>query len=248
MLPPFQAVTAVEPLPSIVALKPRLYLLSAGYAILLLLCFYAGSENLLNYAFVFSAAFLMASRPNQCMGRCIVPFFMLAFMSLVFDLITVVSLLSREYPRAGYIFSTTCPTNITAVLRKNTTIHLRNARVPGDAAYVVPARTQVSLPEDVCDTAWVVSNVAILLGAFMDLGATVLGSKMVSGMSDGQFGMMQPQNDARGFVGQGIRDTGGLIGTGLLGTGGQLVSGLGQGLQQGPTFQPWQGRGQRLGD
>eukprot|EP00930_Biecheleria_cincta_P077357 TRINITY_DN6463_c0_g2_i1.p1 TRINITY_DN6463_c0_g2~~TRINITY_DN6463_c0_g2_i1.p1 ORF type:complete len:247 (-),score=29.56 TRINITY_DN6463_c0_g2_i1:156-896(-) len=246
MLPPLQGVADVAP-ESVLAYKPMLYLLSVGYAIVLLLCFYGGSENFLNYAFVFLAAFLMASRPNECGGKCVVPFFGLAFMSLVFDLITVVSLLSREYPGAGYIFSTSCPTDITAILRKNTTIYLRDAKIPGDAAYVVPASTKVSLPENVCDTAWVVSNLALFLGALMDLAATVLGRKILSGMADGWpgvTGLMQPPNDAGVFGGPG--GGGGFAGQLGPGPGDQPVGGRGL-AQRAQNFPLFQGPGQTLG-
>lgn len=243
------------PSPALLSFKPRLTLLSVGYGILLLLCLFSGAfSNFLNYSVVFLAASSMVSRTNECMRQCIYPLLLVAGISLFFDVISVVALLSRDYPGAGYIFSTSCPTDITAILRKNTTIFLKDAKVPGDAAYVVPERTKVALPEDACSTAWMLSNLAMLLGALMDLWATLLAQKMhrvamSEQVNDGGLfgglmsGMALQQNNAgqAGGQGEGEGPDGRPLGA-PPGAGGPPPGGQGPG-----TWQAFQGTGQSLG-
>ncbi|CAE7210074.1 unnamed protein product [Symbiodinium natans] len=114
----------------------------------------------------------MAARSDQCMSTCIVPFFMLAFISLFFDILNVISLLAAPYPGAGNMFSSDCPKPLEATLRKNTTIFLKDAAVNGTAEYIIPANTKVDIPRNLCSNAWVVANVAMLLGVLLDAAAT----------------------------------------------------------------------------
>mmetsp|Transcript_44034 Transcript_44034/g.82324 ORF Transcript_44034/g.82324 Transcript_44034/m.82324 type:complete len:249 (+) Transcript_44034:75-821(+) len=222
--------------------KPALYLIVVGYTVVLLMSLFAGAFSAdLNYVFVLVAAASMASRSEQCMNTCIVPFFLLAFISLFFDAVNVVSLLAAPYPGAGNMFSNDCPKALEAVLRKNTTIYLAHAAVNETAEYIVPADTKVDLPRNLCSDRWIVSNVALLFSVLLDFLATRLGYRMVKTSIELMQGPGQGQGQGLGqqlMMAQQGGFQGGDAGDG--GAGGPARQ------SRGPGFQPFQGSGQTL--
>ncbi|CAE7324098.1 unnamed protein product [Symbiodinium necroappetens] len=232
------------PPPELLRYKKALYLIVVGYMVVLLMSLTAGAFNAgINYVFVLAAAAAMASRSDQCMSTCIVPFFLLAFISLFFDILNVISLLAEPYPGAGNMFSSDCPKPLEATLLKNTTIYLQDAAVNGTAAYTVPANTKVDIPRNLCSSRWVVQNVAMLLGVLLDFVATRVGYRMFKTSVE----LMQGQGQGQAGLGQQLMMTqqsplqgGEQPGNGPGGAGGPSRNPRGQG------FQPFQGSGQTL--
>jgi len=232
------------PPPELLRYKKALYLIVVGYMVVLLMSLTAGAFNAgINYVFVLAAAAAMASRSDQCMSTCIVPFFLLAFISLFFDILNVISLLAEPYPGAGNMFSSDCPKPLEATLLKNTTIYLQDAAVNGTAAYTVPADTKVDIPRNLCSSRWVVQNVAMLLGVLLDFVATRVGYRMFKTSVE----LMQGQGQGQAGLGQQLMMTqqsplqgGEQPGNGPGGAGGPSRNPRGQG------FQPFQGSGQTL--
>ncbi|CAJ1408128.1 unnamed protein product [Effrenium voratum] len=180
----------------------------------------------------------MASRADQCMSTCIMPFFLLALIAALFDVFNVIQILSAPYPGAGNMFSQDCPKPVPAILRKNTTIYLKDAAVNGTAAYVVPQNTQVDLPRNICSAAWVVGNVALLLGTLLDIVAARVGYKMF------KISMELMQDPSQGGLGQLMMTQQGGAGPGDEGGPGPRPQRQQPARQQG--FQPFQGSGQTL--
>eukprot|EP00931_Biecheleriopsis_adriatica_P079894 TRINITY_DN5323_c0_g2_i1.p1 TRINITY_DN5323_c0_g2~~TRINITY_DN5323_c0_g2_i1.p1 ORF type:complete len:260 (+),score=47.79 TRINITY_DN5323_c0_g2_i1:90-869(+) len=235
------------PPPQLLRYKSALYLIAGGYAFVLFLGLLSGAvANSLNYLFVLIAAASMASRADQCMSQCIMPFFLFAVMTVFFDAINLLSTLFRPYPGASNFFASSCPTSIPALLLKNTTVYLKGATPPGE--YVVPSNTKVELPEDICNTAWVVSNVAQLLGVILDIIATRVGYRMfkvsmelMQGQDDRSQMLMMAQQGFRGDGGGGPGAPGGAP----PGAPGGAPGGRPTGQRPG-GFQPFQGSGQTL--
>lgn len=239
-----------SPPPELLRYKNFLYLLVVGYAAIVVTTLSIGQVSLsFNYMIMLIMVASMASRADQCMMTCIAPFFLFGILSVLFDLVNVIALLSAPYPGAGHIFSSHCPEPVDYILPKNATVYLTDAAVNGTAAYTVPKDTQVKIPRDLCSAVWVVRNVMLLLGAVLDIVASRLGYKMFKAsmelsLADGQDPnqnqgplaqqlMMAPQG---GFGGQG--------GQGGQGNGGR--NGGGQAGQRPQQFQPFQGSGQTL--
>lgn len=237
--------TMGPPPPEILRYKNFLYLLVVGYTAVVVTALSVGAVNsALNYVFMLVAAASMAARADQCMMSCIMVLLMLGIISVFFDFVNIISILASPYPGAKNFFSTDCPKPVEAILRANTTIYLKDGLVNGTAAYIVPARTKVDIEERVCNAAWVVRNVIILIGTLLDIVASRLAFRMfktsmeLSQEAQGplQQLMAAPQG---GFQGDNRRST---------------WDGAGPGqtqMQQAPGprsqgFQPFQGSGQTL--
>ncbi|CAE8614622.1 unnamed protein product [Polarella glacialis] len=238
--------------PELLRFKTPLYMLAAGYGVVVMLGVFSGSLNAaLNQAIMLLFAYMMAHRADQCLGQCIMPFFLFAVMTVFFDGLGVIAMFSRDYPGVSQMFSSSCPHEFEAVLLRNTTIYLADAATAGPAAYIVPKDTHVEIPQDACSVAWVMSNVALILGFALDCVASRIGWKLMkvnnellqNGSLDGGPG----QNLMMGQMGQGFGGGGGGPPAGANGDRGpQPPGGAPQQQQRGPGFQPFQGSGQTL--
>ncbi|CAE8587231.1 unnamed protein product, partial [Polarella glacialis] len=166
--------------PELLRFKTPLYMLAAGYGVVVMLGVFSGSLNAaLNQAIMLLFAYMMAHRADQCLGQCIMPFFLFAVMTVFFDGLGVIAMFSRDYPGVSQMFSSSCPHEFEAVLLRNTTIYLADAATAGPAAYIVPKDTHVEIPQDVCSVGWVMSNVALILGFALDCVASRIGWKLM---------------------------------------------------------------------
>lgn len=233
------------PPPQLLRFKVPLYAIAAGYGVVLIMGLVANQlSNALTNVFVLVAALLMASRADQCMGQCLMPFALFTIMTVFLDIVSLIASLSRPYPGASNLFSTSCLLNRTIILPQDTTVYdITNA-----TRYSVPKDTKVLYPQDLCDWQWVLANTTMFLGIALDVVASVLGYRMLKvAMS------LAPADDGGGigrnpFTGLGGGGFGGPGGPGMgAGTGQELSSGRStQAARPAGGFQPFQGPGQTL--
>lgn len=211
----------VAPPTELMRFQPLLIGLAVAYLAVIIVTLVVGNAaNVLNDVFVAIAALFMAFRAQQCLGSCVLPFFLFAMMAAFLDIITVVSDLAQSYPGAGKFFASACPTPVQIILLNGTVVY----STKGDIPSTIMPDTEVTFTQDVCDVQYVLGNVAVLVSVLLDIIATTLGYRMakIAARTAG--------------VGQG------LVG----GTGVAPAGGGGQDPAPAPGFTPFGGPGQVL--
>mmetsp|Transcript_67471 Transcript_67471/g.149487 ORF Transcript_67471/g.149487 Transcript_67471/m.149487 type:complete len:262 (+) Transcript_67471:90-875(+) len=248
----------VMPVPAqIMRYKGPLVLLTAGYAAVLITALVVGAvSNVLNDFFVLLAAALMAFNPQQCMGQCVLPFALFAVMAALFDVITVIQMLTEgrsiNHPGSSDLFSSYCLYSVPAMISGNTTVYTE----PDHTAYMLPDGTKVAFPRQLCSLQWVIGNVVVLASCALDIAASFLGCRILKAAREllpgdgadplgGGQGLLAGAAPGGGGPGGGIPPGGGGPGGG--GSGGGPAGPRQQQQQQPPGFTHFQGPGQRLG-
>lgn len=241
--------------------KPFVLVIGLAYLVIVMLgIFTGGADSVINDLLVCIAALTMATRAQECMGSCVLPFFLLAVVGFFFDVLNTIQTLMSGYPAANQFLSSSCPRNINITTVKNATVYLQD--VPGvpesctQSKFDIPTGTDLSILDDRCkETYWVMRNVLILASIVLDIIASWLGYQLfktagppggglLGGMGgpaagpDGQFGA-----GPGGFGGGGVPPPGGPAGPGMRLSGQEMQQAGGR--QQG--FTPYSGVGQALG-
>lgn len=161
--------------PELLRYKVPLGCVCFGYLTVLVLGIIAGNfSNVVNFIFVLIPALLMATRADQCMVQCLCPFMLFAIMAAFFDIITLVSALTNKQVGAQYFFAQHCPFGIMVKFTSNTTVYTQ----PDATPYTIIAGTQAEAMQDPCGFQWLIGNVGLLLGLFLDLVSSFMGCRM----------------------------------------------------------------------
>jgi len=168
---------------ALVRFKVPLTVITATYALLVLFaittCGAKGLSLVLSELFVLVAAAFMVLRGPQCLGQCLLPFFLFAGIATVFGLINLLTLLSASrtegHPGRGDMFSTSCPFDVGFKVPKNVTVY----NTTNSAPITVDKDTEVLWHRNLCSDNWVYQNCCIILATLLDALSTWLGYRMV---------------------------------------------------------------------
>jgi len=256
----------VPPSRELLRYKPFVLIIGLAYLVIVMLGFFSGgADSIINDLLVCIAALTMATRAQECMGSCVLPFFLLAVVGLFYDIANVIQTLTIAggYPAANQFLSSSCPRNLTVKTAQNATVYLQD--VPGvpescmQSTFDVLAGTKLEIGEDQCrDTNWVMRNVLILASIVVDIIATWLGYQLfktagppggglmggmggpAAGPGEGPFGA----GPGGGGGGGGVPPPGGPAGPGMRLSGQEMQQ---AGGRQERGFTPYSGVGQALG-
>jgi len=173
-----------QPTPAaLIRYRLPLTVITAAYALLLLFAIATqggkGLSLILSEVFVLIAGAFMVLKGPQCLGQCLLPFFLFAGIATVFGLINLLTLLSSTrtegHPGRSDIFSTSCQFDVGFTVPKNATVYNSTNSDP----IVVDKDTEVLWHRNLCSEEWVYQNWCVILATLLDALATWLGYRMV---------------------------------------------------------------------